>query len=203
MLNPDWMRNENPIPTRHISVEHMYTLPNTLELPDRLSIVGIVDGTPSAGLLILLTVKMLRKNHYTILLGPTLIEGVITTTKKHLESEMSESRDQFPMDYKSMPFFAGELIVGVMSLTQIESAMRAYDLFHSHLAYPPDYRDTLATAWSWMYANTPKRVDVQSLSCRSPARFAFSPSLCRFDLHALTRSAVGSARKSSLRWAGR
>lgn len=138
----------------------MNTLQSTHELPDRLSIVGIVDGTPSAGLLILLTVKMLRKNHYTVLLGPTLIEGMITTTKKHLESEMSASRDLFPMDYESMPFFAGELVVGVMSLTQLESAMRAYDLFHSHASYTPGYRDTLATAWSWMYANTPKRVDV-------------------------------------------
>lgn len=85
---------------------------------------------------------------------------MITTTKKHLESEMSASRDLFPMDYESMPFFAGELVVGVMSLTQLESAMRAYDLFHSHASYTPGYRDTLATAWSWMYANTPKRVDV-------------------------------------------
>ena len=138
----------------------MNTLQISRELPDQLTIVGIADGTPTAGLLILLTVKMLRKNHYTVLLGPTLAEGVITTTKKHLESEMSESRELFPMDYETMPFFAGELVVGVMSLTQIESAMRAYDLFHNHAPYPTGYRDTLATAWSWMYANTPKRVDV-------------------------------------------
>jgi hypothetical protein len=130
-------------------------------LPNALTITCRHDGIPGPDMFAMMTLLMDQKNHYNFPLGPADDLGIITITDAQIQSEVKKNRDAFPMDYDDLASFAGEIQIGPMDLTQVEAALRAYDVYRSVVAYPAGYRDALVKCWQTLYKLQPIRLDVE------------------------------------------
>jgi hypothetical protein len=150
----------------------------TLQLPNQFTITCTADGVPAAGLLALVTLRMKRKNHYNIVVGPTDSGGDFVVQKGMLEQEATKTRELFPSDYAPLTgtesAFEGVIEVQPMSVEQIGAALRAYKLF-GPTSYPTNYDQLLLNGHSQLVQKLPTRVDVKVGPLVSPATSSQQP----------------------------
>jgi len=129
-----------------------------------------VDGTPASGLPVLVQIKMREKNDYHHLPGLTDAEGKVSVESAAVEADIEAALNLFPSDYGAVgganSAFAGVLSVHAMNVSEVEAALRAYDLFHAVSPYPKDHRANLEAGYRQLLALAPRRIDVEILSVR-------------------------------------
>jgi hypothetical protein len=114
-------------------------------LPERITIICRANNSLVSGVLAMLTLKAGHKNDFHILSGPTF-NGITEVTRKRIVEEVTKETELFPMDYAGLGDFTGEIVVTLMDGERLAAALRAYDLYHEHIPYPPGYRDRLLRA---------------------------------------------------------
>lgn len=128
-----------------------------------LTITCRADGIEQEGLLVSLSLRMRRKNDFRMIFGPSDPSGQITVNSNEIESEVESAYTLFPMDYGDISEFKGEVVLAVLDCPQLESAIRAFDLFHKVSSYPPDFRDKLVAAWKKLFHLRPKRLEIEAI----------------------------------------
>jgi len=132
-----------------------------IDLPDDFSVQCLADIQPHEGILLHTTVVMLRKNNFGVIFGPSDSCGKVSIQKQTILDKMYGDRKLFPMDYDGLPYFSGDLILEPMGRQEIESAIKAYDIFKSVNQYPSDYLDRLEAAWKTIYQASFRRLEVK------------------------------------------
>ena len=124
-----------------------------------------VDGKPASGLPVLVRLKMREKNDYHHLPGLTDAEGKISVKSSGIEADIEAALALFPSDYGAVgganSAFDGVLSVHAMNVSEVEAALRAYDLFHTVSPYPKDHRANLEAGYLQLLALAPRRIDVE------------------------------------------
>ena len=106
-------------------------------IPTKLIVTARGEFEP--GLAVLLRFKMIQKNDYSVI---TFLahDGRRELTRNELIRQFDETARFSMMDYvNARGGFIGMVEAHVLSKEEIESALRAYEMFKSHLEYPPDY----------------------------------------------------------------
>lgn len=124
----------------------------------------------------MVTLRMNRKNPHSAIVGPTDQTGSLTVTGTQLIGEVDAARKMFPSDYEPISGFSGVIDVRPMSIEQIQSAIRAYELFSpvAQVQYPAGYLSQLTDAYAVLTRLAPRRLDVEVLDPESypfPVRF--------------------------------
>ncbi len=136
-------------------------------LPNQFTVSCKADGSRAAGILVGVTVLMNKKNHYFIIPGRTDHEGELIVQKDSLLKEAKASRDLFPSDYAFVEGvegeFSGKIEVGIPTIPEIDSALRAYDFFKSAGNYRTNFRSELENGRNALSTLAPKRIEVQIL----------------------------------------
>ena len=140
---------------------HISASSSPIDLPDKLVATCLADGEKFQGLLIVVAVVMLKKNDYSMIFGPSTQDGEVTITKDEILKEMARDRELFPMDYEDLTHFSGDLIVEPMGLQEIDSALKAYEIFKSSTQYSTGHRDKLDQAWKTIYQAAFNRLEVK------------------------------------------
>ncbi len=122
------------------------------------------DGVIQPGRLNSVSLLMARKNHYNMIFGPSDDSGKVAVASDDIIDEVKYAVEMSPMDYDDLDGFTGDILVAPLDCRQIESALRAFDLYHNVSPYPADYRNRLVRAWETLYRLTPKRLDVELIS---------------------------------------
>jgi hypothetical protein len=127
-------------------------------------VICTTDDRPVAGMPIMVTVKMTQQNDYHLVAGLTNTEGKLDISGRDLLREVEESLRLFPSDYAPLSgdaaAFAGELVVHPLTVPEIESALRAYELYHDITPYPPDYKQMLQAGLGHLLAQSPRRLNL-------------------------------------------
>jgi hypothetical protein len=139
--------------------------PNAL-LPQQLTITGLADGVPTHGLMVLVTLRMYRKNDYDIVVGPTDRAGKVVVTRPQIEKEVGASLRLFPSDYEPLTGghetgFAHAIEVGVMGYDDLVNALDAYRDFNQVSSYPTGYDVILTDAYSRLRELSPREVSAE------------------------------------------
>jgi len=147
-------------------VECLSSMNNKYLLPDELSITCTLQGKPVSGILVSVTARMQRKNHFDLVVGPTDIRGQITCTRNNILEQAESSRNLFLMDYADpVDNFSGEIEVSPMSRHDIKRALDAYNMFADATKYPEKWKETLESADRVLVSLDPKsRIDI-SVRC--------------------------------------
>ena len=133
----------------------------TAVLPNSFRITCSADGIAASGLLILITIRMNRKNHYSVIVGPTNHDGQVTVTKSDLENEIENTQNQFPIDYAAIAeSFSGQLEIRPMTLRQLQSAVDAHHLWQGIQTYPTGHLDRLIKGMNSLKTCNPHRLTV-------------------------------------------
>ena len=102
------------------------------------------EGSPIANLMIMIELSTLRKNHYTIVFGPTDVNGNAILSAEEIKRQANSQLQLALMDYDPIEeSFVGLMRVKIMTHSDIKNAIAAYDLFKSEAYYPHHYRDAL------------------------------------------------------------
>ena len=104
---------------------------------------GIRPGTA-----VVLRFKMSEKNDYSFIVFLDA-EGRKEVGQDELLREFDQTANAFLMDYvNARAVFTGTIEAHVLTQEELESAMRAYDMFNAQLDYAPDYLDKLKSAFA-------------------------------------------------------
>jgi hypothetical protein len=117
-----------------------------VKLPTWIKVVCRADGTPLTGGMAQVTIRVRRKNDFTVPFGPTDDSGTALITLPEIEEWAEMERNAFPMDFTGLGDFTGELVATVKSRESLMGALGAYDMFHGSLRYPRGYADKLREA---------------------------------------------------------
>ena len=116
-------------------------------LPDELRLTCMLQGKPASGILVSVTTRMQRKNHFDLVVGPTDTRGQIICTRNNILEQAESSRNLFLMDYADpVDNFSGEIEVSPMSRYDIKRALDAYNMFADATTYPQKWKETLESA---------------------------------------------------------
>ena len=141
----------------------MGPLPATL--PSRFTVTCHADGELAGSIPIGVTLHMRRGNDHFVVAGLTGAKGKLVVTRDGLLREVKASRDLFPADYApadgSDNQFAGRMTVAVLTIPEIEAAIKAHDLYRTSTAYPEHFRELLETGHQALTTLNPKRVEVK------------------------------------------
>lgn len=136
-------------------------------LPSRFTVTCRADGEPAKDIPVGVTLHMMRRNHYFVIAGKTTADGTLEVYKDALVREANATRDLFPLDYEPLEGssgepnqFAGRIEVAALTVSEIEAALRAYDLYHAATTYPPLFRTTLEAGHRALTALAPRRMEV-------------------------------------------
>ena len=130
-------------------------------IPNSFRITSDADGVAASGILVLVTVKMSRKNHFQLIVGPSDTNGQITVSRTAIHSEIALIQDRFPMDYASVSdAFAGQLEIRPLTLRQIQSAIDACQQWHGIATFPGGHLDRLTEGLNVLKAINPHRISV-------------------------------------------
>jgi hypothetical protein len=152
----------------------------TPTLPKRFTISCTADDAPAARLMILVHLRMRRKNPHTAVVGPTHANGEETVSGVELKREADAAVELFPTDYEPLDSpdgFAGEIEVRPMTLDQLGAAIRAFDLYSQvpgSAHYPKGHRKKLTDGLASLVALNPRRLEVRVTSVEpsdTPVRF--------------------------------
>jgi len=122
------------------------------------------DDGAAPGIPIMVTIKMNQRNDYHAIVGLTDDDGKLAVDADVLLAEVKTSLELFPGDY--MPVdgtstaFAQVLEVHAMTVSEIEAALHAYDLWHTVTSYPPDYRSNLEEGFKNLLQQSPRSLSV-------------------------------------------
>ena len=144
-------------------VECLSSMNKKYLLPDELKITCTLQGKPVSGILVSVTARMQRKNHFDLVVGPT-DRGQITCTRNNILEQAESSRNLFLMDYADpVDNFSGEIEVAPMSRHDIKRALDAYNMFTDSTTYPEKWKETLGSADRVLASLDPKsRIDISA-----------------------------------------
>lgn len=133
-------------------------------LPAAIDLRTTADGAPAEGLLVLVSLKMGRKNDFEVVAGPSGPGGRLRVTAAELRAEIERTLRQLPADYHDPS--AADGLTGVielmpMAVTDVEAAEAAVAVFGRAVSYPVGYSDRLAAARSRLARLTAERIDIE------------------------------------------
>lgn len=128
-------------------------------------VICILDSQIAAEIPILVTVAMRTKNDFNIVAGITDSHGTLLVSASLLEREIDSTISLFPSDYANLggmePFHAGTISVHAMTLSEVENAIRAYDLYSTVDTYSNQYRSKLELGYRQLVKLSPRRMEVE------------------------------------------
>ncbi len=146
----------------------------TPDLPDESIVTCKADGEPMMGLLVMVTLEMRKKNDYHVLFGPSDRQGRIQVRKSEILEKIREEQSLFPMDYEGEEFRGESLRVEPMGLRDLESALKAYEVYGPEAGYPERYREVLTGAWETLYRLRPRRLELDVSVPSNPSEAAMA-----------------------------
>jgi len=133
-----------------------------MRLPERLEVRVLVDGTPTVGMFVCVTIRMTRKNDFGLGFGPTNEEGELMISREDLLREAEKERRLFIMDYTHPEDdFAGEVVVTPLNREALAQAITAYDTYQQVTPYPPRYAEQVQEARMLLDELKPKSLSVE------------------------------------------
>ncbi|MBA4019437.1 MAG: hypothetical protein C0483_19910 [Pirellula sp.] len=114
------------------------------KLPERLVCRATLYGADAAGILLMATFEVVRKNSYSFLFGPTGADGTASLDGSTIPAEAEAQLSMAIMDYSPIAAaYTGKITVKAMSKAEILKAIDAFNLFQKHTAYLSGYQDLL------------------------------------------------------------
>jgi hypothetical protein len=121
------------------------TMEQTDNVPDS---VTVKVEPPVEGLAVFLVFGMARKNDFTYLvfLGP---DGIAAVSGATLLESFDQKRNTFLMDYVDpRRAFTGRITARVLTSSELDRALTAFNMFRKYLVYPGGYETKLRAAIS-------------------------------------------------------
>jgi len=108
-------------------------------IPDKVVCVIEESGKPLEGLLIIADFNTIKKNNYSILIGPTNKNGTAMKTKKEILASAKEEKNLFFMDYVELENnFSGTIDFTILRKASLLNLLKAYKAFNKYVSYPKD-----------------------------------------------------------------
>lgn len=136
-------------------------------LPAAVTLRTTADGLPADGLLVLVCLKMARKNDFDVVAGPSGPGGRLHLTAAALWDEVERTLRQFPADYhdpEAADGLTGVIEVMPMAAGDVTAALEAVELYGAVVPYPDGYAVRLRTAAARLDLLTAERVEVEVLN---------------------------------------
>jgi len=94
----------------------------------------------------MLSFGMSRKNNYSYLAFLNA-DGVVDISDDEFLSSFRQDMDTFLMDYSDpRTYFTGKITAEVLGATRLDGAIRAFEMYHDYISYPPSYEANLRAA---------------------------------------------------------
>ena len=134
------------------------------EIPKKLTCKAILSSEPISGVLLLAKFSVCKKNPYCFIFGPTNQYGDASITREEIIGQAKSQLELSLMDFVPLnEGFSGAISVKAMGITEIQAAIKAYEVFHECANYPMRYLDTLEDALHNQATQEAGRIEVKYL----------------------------------------
>jgi len=108
-------------------------------------IVGcLLDGRPFEGAWVMASLGMTSRNAFHSVYGPADDHGIVRVTGDELLQQAIRTWNAALMDYRDPQVdWTGELSFAPFGWESASRALKAYEMFRDHVAFPQGYRDQL------------------------------------------------------------
>jgi hypothetical protein len=113
-----------------------------------------VAGKPIEGACLILELPTLRKNDFSIVVGPTVADGSLFISLETLNAEMGRIAGFFPMDYAPSSW-SQRVEARVMSRAEVARFLSAYKMWDTTSLYPPGQREAVEAWGSYLDEHPP------------------------------------------------
>lgn len=132
-----------------------------VRLPTWIKAACRADGKPLEGAMLQVTIKVRRKNDFTVPFGPTDESGGALIHLRAIQDWAEIERALFPMDFTGLGDATGEFAIAAMNRESVRGALAAYEMFHQGVRYPSGYSEDLRDAQRALNRIAPATLSVE------------------------------------------
>ncbi len=144
-------------------------------IPNRIEFQIHADGKPIKGLLCLLTAETNYKNSFSLVVGPSNSDGLMSVTKEDILAKANEDARMFLMDYGDpLECITGSFTAIPMNLSKLNAAKNAYKSFRKSYHYPSRYIESIENAIQLLSKSSFSELSIKLISIAGPGKVRFS-----------------------------
>jgi len=116
-------------------------------LPEKIDCFVADGGNPVKDLMLRAEFQTIRKNPYTVIFGPTNRNGYAYLDRATISQQANSQLNLALMDFEPLDkAFTGIVRIAIMQKSDVQNALRAYEIFKSVANFTDHYEDDLKSA---------------------------------------------------------